>query len=197
MLEIINCEQNSPEWDKARCGVITASAFKDVLAKGQGKTRRTYMLKLAGERITGESADSFSNVHTERGHELEGEILNLYQEHTGNTVEKCGFMQDVFGYSPDGLVGDDGLFEAKLKLAHIQAEILLKDEVPSEHKAQLQGGLMVSARKWIDFTSYCPGMPIFIKRVFRDEQYIAGLRIELQQFEEELQDVVNQIMEKF
>jgi putative phage-type endonuclease len=200
-MQVINCEQNSPEWHEARTGVVTASCFSEVLSKGRGKepskTRQTYMYKLAGERIRGEATDSFSNIYTDRGHEFEDVAKSLYTQQTGNEVIDCGFMLDICGYSPDGLVGDDGLIEIKTKSAHIQIAVLLSDEVPSEHTAQIQGGLMVSGRQWCDFISYCPGLPIFIKRVFRDEDYILNLRMELAKFEAELQGVINEIVTKF
>jgi hypothetical protein len=33
---------------------------------------------------------------------------------------------------------------------------------------QLQTGLLVTERKWIDFISYCGGLPVFVKRVEPD-----------------------------
>ena len=54
-MRIIDCEQGSPEWFKARAGIPTASEFHTVLAKGKGGgeslTRKTYLLKLAGEML--------------------------------------------------------------------------------------------------------------------------------------------------
>lgn len=198
MLEYIVCTQGAPEWHMARCGVLTASCFKDILAKGQGKTRRTYMLKLAGERITGNPADNYTNLHMERGQEQEAVARQLYIEHSGNQVAECGFLKhDNLGYSPDGLVGDEGLVEIKSKLAHLQADLLLSEGVPSEHYAQIQGGLLVSGRKWLDFVSYCPGMPIFIKRVVRDEPYLDELKVELEKFEKDLNSVIHTLMCKF
>lgn len=198
MLKIIDCEQGTPEWSQARTGVITASCFSDVLAKGQGKTRKTYMLKLAGERITGSPMDSFNNGHMERGKEQEAVARQLYVERTGNEVIPCGFMRNEnLGYSPDGLIGDDGLIEIKTKLAHLQAEALLADKVPNEHLGQIQGGLLVTGRQYLDFISYCPNMPIFIKRVFRDEAYLSNLREELAKFEAELAQTVETILGKF
>lgn len=194
MLEIINCEQGTDEWKAARCGVATASNFSQVLAKGAGKTRKTYLLKLAGERITGQPAELYINAHMERGTEHEPIARSLYVEQTFNDVLDCGFMRDgQIGYSPDGLIGEDGLIEIKSKLAHLQAEVILSGEVPSEHVAQIQGGLLVSGRKWLDFVSYCPGMPIFIKRVERDEAYIKTLVDELAKFEIELCETVKKI----
>ena len=60
-MEIFNDEQNTEAWFRRRMGVPTASQFGAVLAKGEGKTRRTYMLKLAGEILTGKPMEGFSN----------------------------------------------------------------------------------------------------------------------------------------
>ena len=193
-MEIINVEQGTPEWFQARAGIPTASNFKLVMAKGQGKTRKTYMLKLAGEILTGEVQEQFSNQHTERGNELEPEALELYELQTGNKVEKCGFIKAFgAGYSPDGMVGDEGLIEIKTKLSHLQIELLLKDTVPSEHVAQIQGGLWVSGREWCDFVSYCPGLPLFIARVRRDEKKIAEIEGSVEAFNLELNEIVKKI----
>lgn len=78
MIEIIQCEQSTPEWYAARLGIPTASRFKDVLAKGEGKTRKRYMLDLAGERLTGEPCEGYSNAHMERGKAMEDEARDLY-----------------------------------------------------------------------------------------------------------------------
>lgn len=195
--EIFNFEQCSPEWFDIRKGCITASEFKTVLAKGKGgkesKQRRTYMLKLAGEILTGQPAESYTNPYMERGKEIEQEARSLYEFITGNTVEQVGFIKwgDV-GYSPDGLV-DDGLIEIKTKTAHLQLDLLLSNKVPSEHIAQLQGGMWVSDKKWIDFMSYWPGLPPFIKRVERDEIYISRLKEQVEEFSKELSNICEKI----
>ncbi len=193
-MEIVNCEQNSPEWFAARMGIPTASQFATVMAKGEGKTRRTYMMKLAGELITGEPMDSFSNEHTERGHKFEPEARDLYAFQTGAQLERVGFIKNgKAGASPDSLVGTDGGAEIKTKLPHMLAELILKDEFPPEHKAQIQGTLWISKRQWWDIAVYWPGMPLFVKRVERDEIYIQKIATEVDKFNAELADVVEQI----
>ncbi|MGJ4997275.1 YqaJ viral recombinase family protein [Bradyrhizobium sp. HKCCYLS3077] len=103
-MQVINCEQNSAEWLRARMGIPTASQFSTVLAKGEGETRRTYLLKLAGEIITGEPMESFSNEHTERGHRMEAEARDLYAFQTGAALERVGFIRSGrAGCSPDSL----------------------------------------------------------------------------------------------
>ena len=186
-LEIINCEQGSPEWLKARMGIVTASEFKSVMAKGEGKTRAKYMRTLAGEAYRGKSFERYTNDHMERGHAEEDEARNLYEFMTDNVVQRIGFMKrGRVGYSPDGLIGDDGLLEIKTKLDDLHIECLESDALPSQHKQQCQGGLWVSGRQWLDFVSYCPGLPLFVKRVVRDEAYIARIKVEVDEFVVEL-----------
>lgn len=181
MLILHDLEQGAPEWFAARAGIITCSELQCLLVKGKdasglGASALTYMFKIIGERMTGEPVNSFNNHHMERGHILEPVARELYELTTGTQSEVCGFMTNHgAGYSPDLLVGADGLGEIKTKMPHIQAEVLYFDEVPSEHMAQIQGGLWISERKWLDFISYCPGMPLFVKRVYRDEVMINAI----------------------
>ncbi len=196
-LEIIDCAQNSPEWHTARCGVITASSFQKILTGGDGKTRNKYMRQIAAERIRGISGDSFSNNHTERGHEFEEVAVEEYVRETGLEVIKCGFMKDKYGYSPDGLVGDDGAIEIKTRLADLQIELLMSGKFPNEHVAQVQGGLMVSGRQWVDFRCYCADLPTFKDRIYRDERYITNLKMELALFEKGVEKIIEQITALF
>lgn len=194
MIQIIDCEQGTPEWFAARLGIPTASRFSDVLAKGQGTTRRKYMMLLAGEILTGEAQESYSNAHMERGKALEDEARQTYGFMHDADMTQVGFiLNDGIGYSPDALIGTNGLLEVKTKLPHLQIECLLSGEVPSEHTAQIQGGLMVAEREWLDFVSYWPGLPLFVKKVYRDETYIKRLGTELALFREELSAIVKRI----
>lgn len=193
-LQIIECDQNSEEWYLARAGIPTASEFSTVMAKGEGKTRRTYMFKLAGEIITGQPVQSYSNAAMERGHEMEPEARDAYQFMTDADIQLVGFIRNgQKGASPDCLVGSDGLGEFKSKAPHILIEVLLKDQFPPEHKAQCQGALWVAEREWIDIVCYWPRMPLFVKRAFRDEEYIANLAGEVDRFNDELAETVEKI----
>ena len=93
-LQVFHCEQNSEEWVRARLGIPTASEFKSILAKGEGKMRRTYLHKLAGERLTGEPADSYSNAHMERGHAMEDEARRLYAFMADVEPQRVGFVRN-------------------------------------------------------------------------------------------------------
>lgn len=193
-LEIFNFDQCSDEWFQARAGIPTASMFSAVLAKGQGKTRRTYMLKLLGERLTGEPSDDYTNAHMERGKLMEDEAREDYVFTKCQEVEPVGLIRNGDkGCSPDSLIGNDGMLEIKTKLPHLQLDVLLKDEMPSEHKAQVQGQLWVAEREWVDFVSYWPRLPLFVKRIYRDEPYITKLSGEIARFNEELSELEQKI----
>lgn len=194
-MQIFDVEQNSPEWHRARMGIPTASCFSQILAKGEGKTRRSYMLKIAGEILTGEPDQSFAgNEHTERGHAMEPEARDLYQFQTGAELRRVGFIRNGrAGCSPDSLVGDTGGVEIKTKLPHLLIELMLKNEFPPEHKAQVQGTLWLSQREWWDLPVYYRGMPLFVKKATRDEPYIQRIATEVDRFNDELDAVVAEI----
>lgn len=200
MLQIVDCEQNSNEWRMARLGIPTASMFATVMrAKGRGedgssKTRAEYMRKLAGEILTGQPMESYTNGHIERGHEQEDEARKLYAFLADATPQRVGFVRNEFwGCSPDSLIGDNGGLEIKSALPHIQIDRLLRGGLPPEHKAQVQGNMMVCDRIWWDFVSYCPSLPPLIVRAWRDEDYVSELTKALDQFNSELHAMVEKI----
>ncbi|OLO10477.1 exonuclease [Chromohalobacter japonicus] len=201
-MQILTLEQGTPEWHAARLGIVTMSELKTLLVKGKGPSgfgsgALSYLHQLIGERITGEPSDAFQgNSHTQRGHALEPMARELYSEATGHThLEQVGIiLNHGAGYSPDSLVGNDGLIEVKTKLPKYQIELLLADELPQEHVAQCQGGLWVSEREWIDFVSYWPGMPLFVKRAYRDEAMIRTIAERVEAFYEELEQRMALVM---
>jgi len=194
-MQIFNCEQGTEEWFQARAGIPTASMFAAMMAKGEGKTRLAYMLKLVGEVMTGEVIESFSNEHTKRGHEFEPEARELYMLQSDLDVREIGFIRADYnaGASPDALVGNDGLLEIKTKLPHLQLEVLLSGNVPSHHMKQIQGQIMIAEREWCDFVSYWPGLPMFVKRVYRDQRLCDEIRLAINEFNAELNEIIEKI----
>lgn len=194
MMQIFDCEQGSDEWFACRAGIPTASKFATVMAKGEGKTRSEYMRKLAGELLTGEPMESFTSVHMERGKTMEDEARETYAFINDADISRVGFIRNgKKGASPDSLVGKEGGLEIKTALPHIQIDRLLRGDLPSEHKAQVQGNLWISERDWWDFVSYWPKLPLLTVRVFRDDIYIKNLSSEIDRFNDELAAMVDAI----
>ena len=178
-------EQGSPEWLEQRRGIVTASVVGQLLtATGRpasNDTSRRLTLSLVAERITGDVESVFMNEDMWRGHEVEPIARGLYaKDFTDEPVTTTGFMvRDDWGfsigYSPDGLVGDHGLLEVKAPRAKAHLATILADKVPAHHMAQLQTGLLVSGREWIDFLSYYGGMPPYIRRVYADPKWAESI----------------------
>lgn len=201
MIEVFDMEQGSPEWFEVRRGIVTASEFHTVMAQGRGggdsKTRREYMLKLMGERLTGDPMYRYQNDHMQRGQGQEAEAREMYVFLSDLEPRQVGFIRNgKIGCSPDSLIGDVGMLEIKTKLAHLQLEVLLGESVPPAHMAQIQGQLWVAEREWCDFVSYCPRLPLFTKRVFRDERYIEGIKKSVDLFEREMVTLLEKIQPK-
>lgn len=195
MMQVFNdIEQGTPEWFACRAGIPTASNFATVMAKGEGKTRSQYMRKLAGEILTGEISEQFSNAHTDRGNEMEGDARATYAFINDVQMTQVGFIRNGNkGASPDSLVGDKGGLEIKTALPHIQIDRLILDRLPPEHKAQVQGNLWIAEREWWDFVSYWPKLPLLTVRVYRDEDYIKTMSDEIDRFNDELAALVERI----
>lgn len=134
---------------------------------------------LAAERITGWTDPTYMNDDMLRGIEDEPVARGLYAEHYAPVVETGFMVEDKWGfklgYSPDGLVGDDGLIEIKSRRQKTQLSTILAGHPPIENMAQLQCGLLVSGRKWIDYISYCAGMPLWPKRVFPQPKWFDAI----------------------
>ena len=200
MIEVFNCEQGTPEWHACRMGIPTASEFATVLMHGRKKgepsaTRRKYMLTLIGERMTGKVVDGYANANMLRGKEHEPEARALYRAMNYDIdTRQVGFVRDgEKGCSPDLLVGNDGMAEFKSNQPHILLEMHLQNEVPAEHTPQLQGNLWVAQREWIDFMSYWPGLPPFVRRVYRDETQIKSIALGVEMFLNEMHELMTKL----
>lgn len=171
-------EQGSDAWLEARRGILTASEMNLAVTPtgkiaNNDKTRK-HVYELAAQRVTGHTEPTYISDDMLRGMMEEDTARDLYSKHYAEATE-VGFITEdkwgfTLGYSPDGLVGDDGLIEIKCPRQKKHFETIVANEPPAEHMAQLQTGLLVSGREWIDFISYCAGMPLFVKRVYPDQE---------------------------
>ena len=189
-------EQGSEEWHALRCGILTASEMKFIvtptLKPASNDKERAHLFELLGQRITQHTEPRYISDDMLRGHEDEIEARIRYAENFA-PVTDCGFVTNddhgfVIGYSPDGLVDDDGLIECKSRRQKYQVETILADKVPEEYMLQIQTGLLVTGRKWLDFVSYCAGLPMFIKRVLPDQKYQDAIIAAATDFERRLQE---------
>jgi hypothetical protein len=185
--------QGTDEWLAARCGIVTASVVGQLITPKTVKPAsndysRALTTTLVAERITGHVEPIHENADMLRGTLDEPYARDIYSEHYAPAAE-VGFMvrDDLgfkLGYSPDGLVDDDGLIEIKSRRQKKHLATILADEVPLENMAQIQTGLLVTGRSWLDYVSYSGGMPLFVKRVYPDQKWFAAITEAVQTFED-------------
>ena len=195
-------QQRTEAWHKSRIGRVTASKVADVIARtksGYSASRENYLAQLVVERFTGQPTESYTNAAMQWGTDQEPFARAAYEHATGVLVEECGFVLHPeisdSGASPDGLVGDDGLIEIKCPSTATMIETLLTETVPGKYITQMQWQMACTGRQWCDFVCFDPRMPeglqLYIKRVDRDDAYIAELASEIRKFLAEVEAKVS------
>ena len=192
-------EQGSEAWLQARCGLLTASEMKLILTPtlkvANNDKTRAHAYELAAQRITRYVEPHYIGDDMLRGHEDEIRARLAYTEAFG-AVTECGFITNnrlgfTIGYSPDGLVGDDGLIECKSRRQKFQVQTFV-DGTPEEHWLQLQTGLLVTERDWIDYVSYSGGMPMAVIREGVSESTQAAIVEAATSFEQRVADIIGE-----
>lgn len=198
-------DQRTPEWFSARCGVITASCYADVMAKSETAAYRNYVLRVATERLTGQPQGSdYINAAMEWGTNTEPLALAAYEARTGDLIDPCGLIlhpsYPFAGASPDGLLEDDGLVECKCPNSMTHVEYLRDKRLPPKYKPQVMGQLWVTGRRWAHFISYDPRMPerlrLLVVDVQRDDEYIEKLQTAVLQFNSEVDTLLRELTER-
>jgi len=206
-------EQGSDEWLAVRCGILTASNVKHIVSKKTDKKTGevtfkipdddkmwSHVYELAAQRVNNFVEPTFIGHDMMRGHEDEIYACIEYEKHY-SALERCGFITNdkygfKIGYSPDALVGHDGLIECKSRRQKFQFETISEYKVPDEYVLQLQTGLLVSERKWIDFVSYSGGMMMMTLRVFPDKAIQDAIVEASIAFNEKMQKAISQYQER-
>lgn len=200
-MQIVVCEQGSPEWHAARAGAITASNFK--LTRSSAKLKsgpnkgeyneasKSYAFRLAVERISGTPLDEgFETWQMKRGHDLEPQARALHEAMAGVVVQRAGYVttdDGLFGASADGLIAPSGGAEYKCLVSpEGLRDVLLADDIAS-YIDQIQGCMWITGREWWHFGLYCPALEsvkldFYWREVKRDDNYIAELEQDLVAF---------------
>jgi len=190
--------QGSEAWHSIRCGLPTASEMKllvtPTLKVAANEKERAHMWELLAQRLTKHVEPRYISDDMLRGQEDEIEAVALYAK-TYEPVERVGFITNdrwgfTIGYSPDALVGADGLVECKSRGQKYQIQTIVDyvsaDKIDPDFMIQVQTGLMVSERKWCDLISFCGGLPMATVRVYPDEKIQTAILEAVTAFEERL-----------
>ena len=184
-------EQGSPEWKQARAGKVTASRAKDArdrLKSGAASGKQiAYACQVALERVSHQPADAtFENWQMREGHVQEPIARAAYERRTGNLVDEVGAFatdDDLFLYSPDGLIDGDGLLEVKTLFSPERIMTIVGNGDVSDFIDQCMFGLWLTGRQWIDLVVWVPSLEhMAVKRITRDEDRIEALESDLMAF---------------
>lgn len=200
-------DQHDIDWLKMRTGCTTASRMHEIVArltrksangeKGDYKaSRRSYMIELICERLTGRASETYVTDWMNRGIEDEMMARASYELETGQDVTNGGFYLhdsiEFFGASPDGRVGEKGLLELKNLKPEKHYDILRGGEIQEQFIWQMNAQLACAPeREWVDYGSYCkemlsPKLRLFIRRHYRDKERVAEVELEVKKFNAEL-----------
>ena len=186
--------QGSEEWLAARCGMLTASEMHLIvtptLKAASNDKERTHLYELLAQRITGYVEPQYISDDMLRGMDEEITALDLYAKHHSK-IKRVGFITNdkwgfTIGYSPDAIVEGAGLVECKSRRQKYQIQTIVDNIVPPEYMIQIQTGLLVSERAWLDFISYSGGLPMFAMRCYPIPEYQEAIVKAATAFEERL-----------
>jgi putative phage-type endonuclease len=194
---IHNIEQGSEAWHQIRCGKVTGTRFKALVAKETTDTYKDLVTNIACEIITGKAEETYSNATMEKGIETEPLARLEYESVMETEVKTAGFISpdedhnysQWIGVSPDGLLPNEGMIEIKCPLMRTHMEYIEANKLPSEYRYQVQGQLFVTGFKYCDFVSFVEGMKLFVVRVYPDVDLFL-------EFEKRLDLLIVQVLEK-
>jgi len=160
--------QGTPEWFDIRKGKVTASKAQAIASNGKGL--ETYINEVVSEYFSSAEKEHYSNIHTERGHELEPVARSMYELMNNVVVDQIGFCEynEFVGCSPDGLVGDDGMIEIKCPDDKTYFNLLMNEKIDNAYIWQCQMNMLILERKWCDLVFYNPNFEKSMK-IFRLE----------------------------
>ena len=174
--------QGSAEWHAARCGLLTASEMRLIvtptLKAASNDKERAHMYELLAQRITRYVEPTYISDSMLRGIDDENDAIKAYSKNY-TFVQPVGFVTNdkwgfTIGYSPDGLIGEDGQLECKSRSQKYQIQTICdyvsEDRIDPDFMIQVQTGLLVTERKWCDLVSYCGGLWMATVRVYPDEK---------------------------
>lgn len=200
MLKIYYCKQQTEEWyELHRKYPLTASHAQAIGNAGKGL--ETLVRTVLSEKYSTAEKERYSNKDLDRGNELEPQARSLYELQTGNTVLEVGFVANdeissVGGASPDGLVGEDGLFEGKSFDDKKHFDYIVDGlEVESQYEWQMQMQMLFTGRQWCDLVAYCPNFKqsLLIIRVHADKEKQDKIREGLKKGEELINEITNKL----
>lgn len=194
-------EQGSPEWLMARLGKITASKVGEVLAmtkNGPSERRTKYLWQLVAERLTGDFTRTYTNDAMLWGLENEPIAREFYCSLNDVEMTQVGLINhprfDFAAASPDGLLPNNGGWEAKCLTTVNHLKAIYTNTPPSEYLPQVHWQMACCGFDFVDLTLFDPRVPLEMQlkvfRIERDDKEVARLEEAVEGFNSEIEAVI-------
>lgn len=182
-MKILNDEQGSEAWHRSRIGIITATRM-GMITTSTGlwsKQAEGCIADIVDEMVHDAPApEGYISDAMQHGNLYEPLARQTYAFDKDVTVQTAGLcLHDDWpiGFSPDGLIGDNGGLEIKCPKGKTHQNYCIEGKLPTNYKVQVMMALWISEREWWDFYSFQPFYAEqFCLRVYRDEKLISALR---------------------
>lgn len=177
-MKTIKVSQNTDEWLEARKGRITGSKLKDILVK-RGNGRKIGFYQLIADKL---AIDEVPIDAMQRGHDLEQEAVDAFEQATGISVETNLGMwvhdkyEDI-AISPDGAIKENGKYTKAVEVKclnsarHLQA--IIENDIPYDYIDQATQYFIVNEDlKMLYFVFYDPRLttqPLHIVEIKREQ----------------------------
>ena len=195
--------QGSEAWFIEKLGKASSTGISNIMAKGKGLSRKSYMYALLGQRVTGKYKEFGKSRSIDWGTENEGLARAIYELETGHTVTQVGFINHptipMCGVSPDGLVLEDGSLEIKC-LDTANHLLFWKEKIiPLDYQYEMTWQMCCTGRRWCDYVNYDPRVleeskKMIIKRFEYAESLACDITEAVVQFLSELNELEMEFM---
>lgn len=192
-----------------RCGSLGASEVPDILRKGKdggpSASRKNMLAKKVLERLTGKPVKGYTSRAMQDGLDRQEQAKSEFSFVTDLEVIPVpapGIIAHptIIGAhaSPDGLIGEDAIYEGKAPESAQHFEMLETKKIATDYLTQIQWQLCCSRRAEAWFCSwggpeFPMAMQLFIKRVPRDPVRIVAIEHEVMRFLAELDETVERL----
>ena len=161
-MQILNVEQGSVEWLRARLGKVTGTRLGSVM--GSKKVQEGLIYELIAEQLTGQPEELFMNGAMVWGKEHEDDAIVAYEKQKKVRADRVGFcISDEFPYlglSPDRLIGKKTFTKGvEVKCPSTKTAVKYRREggIPLEYRWQIVNYFLVcTTMKSLDFVVYDP-----------------------------------------
>lgn len=173
---------------------ITGSRLPAILGLSPYSTRNDVLREMVRQHFDDEP-DFQGNIATEWGRDHELEAIAEYELTRQVMLTAAGDQQitvvhpevDCLAVTPDGLIEDVGLAEAKCPFRAVYSHIRERED----YFEQIQLELECTQRDWADFIVWRQDEPIAVSRVHHDPRWLASRMPEIDKFMAEYLEVLD------